>query len=199
MEPGPPLTSVPNSLDALYPLAERRAGHLTTSQAAESGVSRQLLSYLAGAGTLERVTQGVYRLRRFPAQRFEDVVVACLWAGEDAVASHDTALSVHGLTDLMPTVIHITVPRPFRGRRAGVVVHRAELAAGDRTERDGVPVTTVVRTIADVHERSGPDLARAAAVEALDLGRVTRAELDAALAARGVAPPVLLDPGRGPA
>ena len=35
------------SIDVLYPLAARRAGYVTTAQAAEVGVSRQQLSYLA--------------------------------------------------------------------------------------------------------------------------------------------------------
>ena len=78
---------MPTSMDVLYPLAERRAGYLTTAQAAEVGVSRQQLYYLARTGSLNRVAQGIYRLRRFPAQRFEDVIVACLWVGEDAAAS----------------------------------------------------------------------------------------------------------------
>lgn len=169
------------SIDVLYPLAERRAGHVTTAQAAGVGVSRQQLSYLARTGSLERVAQGIYRLRRFPAQRFEDVTVACLWVGDDATASHDTALTVHGLTDAMPAVIHVTVPRPFRGERRGVIVHTAPLADTDRTERGGVPVTTIERTITDVLGRSGDELALPAAEQALAQGLTTRRRLQAAL------------------
>ncbi|MEX1165059.1 MAG: type IV toxin-antitoxin system AbiEi family antitoxin domain-containing protein [Nitriliruptor sp.] len=180
---------MPTSLDALYLFAERRAGYVTTAQAAEVGLSRQQLSYLARTGSLERVAQGIYRLRRFPAQRFEDVIVACLWAGEDTVASHDTALAVYELTDAMPTTIHVSVPRPFRGRRPGVTVHTAPLGDGERTERAGVPVTTVERTIADVLVHSGAELARPAAEQALERGLVTRRRLRAALADHG-------DPGR---
>jgi predicted transcriptional regulator of viral defense system len=187
------LTSMPTSLDALYPLAERRAGYVTTAQAAEAGVSRQQLSYLARTGSLEHVAQGIYRLHRFPAQRFEDVIVACLWAGEGTVASHDTALAVYDLTDAMPTTIHVSVPRPFRGRRSGVTVHTASLRDGDRTERAGVPVTTVERTIADVLVRSGPDLARAAAEQGLERGLVTRRRLRAALAEHSDAGRTLLE------
>ena len=180
---------MPTSVDALYPLTERRAGYVTTAQAAEVGVSRQQLSYLARTGSHERVAHGSYRLRRFPAQRFEDVSVACLWAGDDAVASHDTALAIYELTDAMPATIHVSVPRRFRGRRPGVMVHAAPLDDGDRTERDGVPVTTVERTIADVLVRSGADLARPAAEQALERGLVTRRRLRAALAGLGLGDP----------
>ncbi len=173
------------SVDVLYPLAERRAGYVTTAQAAEVGVSRQQLSYLARTGTLQRVAQGIYRLHRFPAQRFEDVIVACLWAGEGAVASHDTALAVYDLTDAMPSVIHVSVPRPFRGQRRGIMVHTAPLGDRERTERAGVPVTTVERTITDVLVRSGEELARSAAGQALERGLVTRQRLRTALTGHG--------------
>ncbi len=74
---------MPTSVGILYPLAEPRAGYSTTAQAAQAGVSRQQLYYLTWTGSLDRVAHGIYRLRRFPAQRFEDVIVACLWVGED--------------------------------------------------------------------------------------------------------------------
>ncbi|MEX2548668.1 MAG: type IV toxin-antitoxin system AbiEi family antitoxin domain-containing protein [Nitriliruptoraceae bacterium] len=178
-------TSMTTSMDLLYPVAERRGGYFTTAQAAEVEVSRQQLYYLTSAGSVDRVAQGIYRLRRFPAQRFEDVIVACLWVGEDAAASHDTALAIYELADVMPAVIHITTPRGFRGRRPGVRVHTAPLGDRERTERAGVPVTTVERTIIDTLERSGPDLATQSAEQALERGLVTRRRLRTALEAHG--------------
>lgn len=131
------------------------------------------------------MAQGIYRLRRFPAQRFEDVIVACLWIGEESVASHDTAFAVYELTDAMPAVIHVSAPRPFRGKRSGIVVHTVPLGDSERTERAGVPVTTVERTITDVLERSGQELAKPAAEHALEREQVTRQRLLAALAGHG--------------
>ncbi|MBS3940441.1 MAG: hypothetical protein KG028_05730, partial [Actinobacteria bacterium] len=52
----------------------------------------------------------------------------------------------------------------------------------ERTERAGVPVTTVERTITDVLTFSGEELARPAAEQALERGLVTRRRLHAALA-----------------
>jgi len=186
-------TSMATSMELLYPLAERRGGYFTTAQAAEVGVSRQQLYYLARTGSLDRVAQGIYRLHRFPTQRFEDVIVACLWVGEDAAASHDTALAIYELTDAMPPAIHITTPRRFRGERPGVRVHTAPLDDHERTERAGVPVTTVERTIIDTLERSGPALATQAAEQALDQGLVTRRRLRTTLEAHGEAMRQLAD------
>jgi predicted transcriptional regulator of viral defense system len=165
------------SLAALYAIAEPQAGYFTTSQAHVVEVSDQQLHYLAKTGSLERVAHGIYRLKRFPAQPFEDVIVACLWAGDGTAASHDTALAVYGLTDAMPPTIHVTVPRPFRGRRKGVTVHVATLPDDERTTRNGVPVTSPVRTIRDIAARHGPEEAARVANEAVTQGLVTRTRL----------------------
>ncbi len=161
------------SADVLYDLAEPRAGYFTTAQASVHNISRQQLYYLSRSGSIERVSQGIYRLRRFPSQRFEDVIVACLWAGDDAVASHETALAIYALTDAMPAHTHLTLPRPFRGKRRGVVVHHAILPDSDRTTRHGVPVTTVPRTINDIGAQNGPKAATVAAAEAFERGLLT--------------------------
>lgn len=93
----------------------------------------------------------------------------------------------------MPAVIHVSVPRPYRGHRPEVTVHTAALRDCERTERAGVPVTTVERTIIDVLERSGQEVARPAVAQALERGLVTRRRLHAALAGHGDLGQLLLD------
>jgi predicted transcriptional regulator of viral defense system len=176
-------------MDRLYRLAEPQAGYFTTAQAGEVGVSRQELYYLRRRDDLMHVAYGIHRLARFPASPHEDIVVVCLWAGEDAVASHDSALVVYGIGEAMPTTIHVTVPRAFRGRRQGVTVHRADLAPDERTNRDGVPVTSLLRTIADVAERNRSG-ARAALADALDRGLIRRGQLGRATSRYSDAAPV---------
>ena len=167
---------MPNVMDRLYRIAEPQAGYVTTAQAKEVGVSRQELYYLRRSGDLLQVAYRIQRLARFPASPHEDIVIDCLWAGSDAVASHESALVVYGIGEAMPATIHITVPRVFRGRRAGATVHHADLAPDEYTRRDGVPVTTPLRTIADIATR---DLSGAgvALTEALERGLIRRAQL----------------------
>jgi predicted transcriptional regulator of viral defense system len=162
-------------LDRLYPVAEAQLGHFTTHQAEELGVDRRYLTHHLRSGNLERVERGIYRLRNYPRHPFEDVMAATLWVGEGSAASHDTALAIYGLADAMPSVIHITVDRRFRGDRPGVVLHKARLPNEDVANREGIPVTTPLRTLADVAmDRS---VAEAAASEALDRGLVREAQL----------------------
>ena len=144
------MTFMPSSREVLYALAEQHSGWFRASDAIAAGVSRRQLARYAESGVLQRSTHGVYRLRDFPAQAFEDVIEACLWAGPEAVASHDTALAVYGLGEAMPASIHVTVPPRLRKRRPGVIVHSETLLAIDKDRRDGVPITSVARAIRDI-------------------------------------------------
>lgn len=68
------------------------------------------------------------------------------------VVSHESALALHGLTDVNPSRIHLTVPRDNHPRAAGGELyrtHRCHLALWDVTQVDPLPVTTVARTIRD--------------------------------------------------
>lgn len=164
--------------DALYAVAESQAGYFTTAQAGDAGYSRALVAHHAKAGSFARVRSGVYRLVRFPATAREDLYVAWLQAGPNAVVSHDSALAVFDLSDALPTEIHLTLPRTSSRRRSGIRMHTTALTADEVTARDGLPVTTVARTIADAI-RSGlaSEHVAQAIVEALDRGLVTEADL----------------------
>ncbi|MCC6958673.1 MAG: type IV toxin-antitoxin system AbiEi family antitoxin domain-containing protein [Dehalococcoidia bacterium] len=168
-------------VDALYQIAESQGGYFTTAQALEAGVSRRLLSHYAARADLERVAYGIYRLHRFPAHRFGDLIATALWAGPGSAVSHDSALAVYELGSAMPAVIHLTVPRAFRGKRPGVVIHRASLSPEEVTLRDDVPITKVERTLRDVAVAGDPSLARDAAREAIERGLTTRARLSETL------------------
>lgn len=165
------------TMRVLYELAEQRAGYFTARQAAEAGVTRRALSGRSQRGDIERVSYGIYRLRDFPGHPFEDVAAACLWAGPDSAASHETALAVHGISDAMPASIHITVPRAFRGHRPGVTMHRAPLPDEQREVHDGVPVTTIARTLQDITVSSDPALVQQALEQAITRGALSRRQL----------------------
>lgn len=172
--------------DALFAVAESQAGYFTTAQAGGAGYSRQLVAHHAAAGNFERVSHGVYRMARYPGTPREDLYVAWLQAGPDAVVSHDSALDVYDLSDIMPSEIHLTLPRTSSRRRTGIRMHTAPLDLSEVTSRDGLPITTVARTIVDVI-RAGTSTEHVARAidEALTRGMVTEKDLQAQAAARG--------------
>lgn len=170
---------------ALYLLAEQQAGYFTVPQARQAGFSRSLLAYHLGTGRFERVRPRVYRLAQFPTSPHDDLYVAWLQAGPDAVISHDTALALYDLSDLLPGEIHVTVPRTASRRRRGLRLHTKRLAPEEVTRYEGLPVTSVLRTLIDVAAAGLADeLVSQAIREALGRGLLTRESLLALAAQR---------------
>jgi predicted transcriptional regulator of viral defense system len=136
--------------EALYQIAEQQGGYFSAAQAREAGFSYSLLSYHVRNSRFERVRPRVYRLVRFPASPHEDLHVASLQAGPEAVISHDSALALYDLSDRLPDQVHVTIPRTASRRRSGLKLHTNQLEPEDVTRYKGLPVTAVSRTLVDV-------------------------------------------------
>jgi predicted transcriptional regulator of viral defense system len=128
----------------------------------------------------------VYRIAHYPADRFAQYREAVLWAqahkGPTVVAiSHETALILYGISDVNPAKVHLTVPVSARLRRTRpkwITVHHAELAASDITLYEGIPVTTIARSVIDVLRKSKRiDTARQAIADAAKQGLLSKAEV----------------------
>ena len=178
--------------DGLFALADGQLGYFTARQARASGYRSSMLAYHVAQGRFARAGWGVYRFTRYPHQPHEEVVAAHLEIGDESVVSHETALDLHGLSDVIPDGVHLTIPRRHRYRRApdGVTLHTtttpsepADLVTHPQT---GLPVTAPVRTIVDiaVAGTAFEEIAKAAA-DAIAAGMTTAGELVAAAAARG--------------
>lgn len=171
---------------ALYHFAEQQAGYFTARQAAEAGFSWERLTGYSKNGRFQRVAHGIYRLAQFPSSRFEDLFVAWLKCGQESVISHETALALYELSDILPGQVHVTVPRTASRRQKGIRLHTNRLRPADVVNREGLPVTSVPRTIADV-ARAGlsEDHIAHAIRDALQRGLTTRPALLAEARRRG--------------
>jgi len=170
--------------DHLFEIAAAQDGLFTTQQAAEAGYSPQLLAHHLGAGRMIRVRRGVYRLVHFPADDHEDLTMVWLWSEREGVFSHQTALALHDLSDVLPSQVHLTLPDAWRTRRLrvpdGVVLHYGDVPKSERYWFGPVPATAPLRTFEDcAAEHLPPELLRGAALDALDRGLVTGDELAA--------------------
>jgi len=185
----PPDRKRPN-WDRLFEIAAGQAGYFTTKQAAGAGYSTHLLRKHIHAGRVTRAQRGIYRLVHFPASEHEELVTAWLWSEQTGVISHQTALSLHGLSDVLPAQVHLTLPDAWRRRRfrvpPGVVLHHADVEPAERTWFGPVPTTSVGRTLADC-AKSGlsPELLRRAAQQAMRRGLVASSDLDDVASALG--------------
>ena len=137
--------------ERLCDVAEAQAGYFTTSQAEAAGVDRPRLSRFAAAGRVQRVRRWIHRPQHFPRSRHEDLFMVWLETSPDSVISHESALLLYELSDVLPVEIHATVPRTASHRRRhGLRLHTNRICEKDTTYYEGLPVTTVARAIADV-------------------------------------------------
>lgn len=177
--------------DGLYRLAESQTGYFTAKQALEAGMDRSTLRYHARpGGRYERVRRGLYRLRHFPESAQEHVIAAWLPLRDaGGVVSHESALELYDLSDVIPEEVHISLPRRKRGQRPrpGVRLHGLERPPSISEQRriHGVPVTTPERSIVDSLETGAqPEQIEMAVSQALDRGLTTRRRLREAAAGR---------------
>ncbi|MCY4644941.1 MAG: hypothetical protein OXB88_10015 [Bacteriovoracales bacterium] len=143
----------------LYDCASKQQGFFTTKLAEQSGFHRSHHSYHVKVGHWIREMRGIYRLSNFP-QNDEDaqLILWYLWSrnrDEDpqGVYSHDTALRIYELGDLMPSKLSMTVPKKFHRFNKTpniLVLHKADLAKRDIQLIRGFAVTTPARTLLDI-------------------------------------------------
>lgn len=181
------------TVDRLMEVAADHGGYVTPELASLTGVSDARLRVLAREGALERHGHGLFRLPTFPVGPLDELHRAVLWPAGRGVVSHESAAALHELCDVNPRRVHLTVP--YRPRRKGGQRYRvrvAELAPGEVDDVDGVPVTTVARTIRDlIADGTDPALVRQAirtAARRATLDEVTAARLTVALADRADRP-----------
>lgn len=126
-------------------------------------------------GELVRVARGVFRWAGDLAPREAHIarVRAIMSRQGSVVASHASAAVIHGLVihGAVPELVHLTVAPPARVRkRSGYHVHVVPLTAEDVIEVDGVRVTSLARTAADLARTAEFAWAVAAADQALRRG-----------------------------
>ncbi len=169
--------------------AFRRAGGvLRTTQALRAGVHPRDLYALREAGTLERVSRGVYRLSDLPPLAEPDLVTVAARLPK-AVIALISALHFHGITTEIPHHVSIALPRGTSRPKLDWPPLRiywlsgAMFSSGIEThQRDGVGVRVYgpAKTVADCFKfrnRLGIQLAVEALRSGLEQRKFTLAEL----------------------
>lgn len=163
---------------------QEQGGYFTAKQAKESGYDYPHLEYHVSTGNFERVEHGLYRLTSVVPGESDDLIRLSLWSRNrddepQAVVSHESALVLHDLTELLPKETHVTVPPRFRKQPPeGCVIHKSILRSGDVEEWTGFRVTTPLRTLRDVAAGAiNEDQLEKAVADALTRGLVRRRKL----------------------
>lgn len=174
-----------SQFQAVLAIAEEYGGLVPAVAARAAGIAANTLVKMAHRGRLERVSRGVYRVPAYPssASQFADYWSALAWAQSShgprqAVISYESALALYGISDVLPSRMHITIPEKSRFQRrvipTRIVVHNADLGADEVNTSRGIPVTTVDRTIVDVIESGRLDVAAKAIEDAVREGYLSR-------------------------
>jgi len=166
----------------LFELAESQQGFFTAKQAEKAGFLNKNHSYHVKAGNWIREGRGVYRLRAFPRTDDSQLIALSLWTRNredkpEGVYSHETALSIHDLSDVMPAKLHMIVPKHFRRNAktpSALVLHYGDLKDSDIEQMRGYRVTKPLRTIVDLLTEDGTanDLISQAFFEAVERGLI---------------------------
>lgn len=132
-------------------VAGHQAGVVSVEQLQRIGLSKAQIGWRVRKGLLHPLHRGVHAVGHIAVTRRGYEWAALLACGADAVLSHTTAGALWGLTRPEAT-LEVTTPRKLH-QRPGLVLHRTrKLDPGDRATVDGVPVTSVHRTLVDLAE-----------------------------------------------
>jgi predicted transcriptional regulator of viral defense system len=165
-------------------LAEAQHGVVGRSQLLGLGFTRHTVQDCVTSGRLHRIHRGVYAAGHpniTPKGHWMAAVLAC---GPEAILSHRRALALWEIREATGGRIEVTVPG-HGGRRGpkGILVHSCEnLEDADRTVRDGIPVTSLARTLLDYASLAQPQQVRLALEAAERRGFVVGRELEELMA-----------------
>lgn len=165
----------------LWELAARQKCLLTSVDLSKS-ISRKQLDRLVSGGLLLPERKTVFRLAWAPPDPHRALLAACLAGGDDVLATRVAAGALWGLRGLALGVPEVLSARPRALRLADVLAHTSTLLpVGHRTVHDGVPVTTVARTILDLSAAVSPWLLARILDDAVRRRLTTYAEVRACL------------------
>jgi hypothetical protein len=135
---------------AVAELAATQHGALTRRLAADRGLDAKRVAARKRDGLLTEPVPGVLVVAGTPPTFRQRLAIATFAAG-GTVASHRAAALLHGFDGIDSAPVEVTVRRGRYPEIDGVVVHRSTpLDDRDITVVDGIPCTTVARTLCDL-------------------------------------------------
>lgn len=161
-------------------IAAGQHGLVTRRQLLDAGATGRRIQLRVECGRLRPLHRGVYLVGAVVPPRAIPLA-ACLACGPRAVVSHRSAAELWELARSPPGAhdhpIDVTLPNGNR-RRTGIRVHRSRtLRSSERTHLDGVPVTTVPRTLLDLAAAAAARTVERALAEAFARGLTSEARV----------------------
>src|SRR3954451_23012021 len=136
---------------ALIDLVHRQHGAFSRRQAGELGFNREAIRWRVRQGLWQQRTRDVLTIAGAPPTWHQGLWCALLEAGSKAVLSHRTAAQLHGLPGFSKNVIELTKRETLHHELVLSRLHRTSWIPPEHvTQRDGLRLTTVARTVFDL-------------------------------------------------
>jgi len=161
-------------------LARRQHGIVASRQLSVLGFSSQAIDRRVKAGRLHRVRRGVFAVGHTVLSANAQRLAAVLAVGDLALASHITAAAIWEIRQSTTMTHHVTTTRDARDRER-LIVHRAPVHPDDRATHNGIPVTSLARTLVDLGDVVPAVQVRNAFVRAEQLRLIDMTAIDATL------------------
>lgn len=167
---------------AIGDLAEQQHGVVSRRQLRTLGVGDSTITARIASGYLRPLFREAFAVGHRAITRRGHLLAAVLACEERAVLSHGSAAEMLGLWDKQLAVVHV-IPPDWSGRKiSGIRWHRVRLPLPDEIEiLDGIPCTTVSRTIVDMAGESNWGQLRRLVEQAAILRRLDVDEIDLVL------------------
>ena len=137
------------NIDRLLADAGHHHGLIHAEHAREMGVDRSKLDRLRSRGVLTLEGHSVFRVAGSPSTWRQHALRGTWATGHMGLLSHRSAAALWELGD--GRAIEVLVPKGVGARPDGTQVHQTRhLSAVDVDERDGIPVTSIERTLVDL-------------------------------------------------
>src|SRR5438874_3770859 len=142
-----------NAIDqAVRRFADRQYGVFSARQAHSACASPKVIKWRVETGAWEPVVRGVYRLAGAPDTWRQRLWTALLVAGPGAVVAREAAAALWGLTGFAQGPIAVVAAHGIKDHRLqfGHFHESRRLPPSHVTLIDGIPVTTIERTLFDL-------------------------------------------------
>lgn len=162
----------------LAAIAHEQDGPVSGTQLRALGLSAGAIKDRVRTGRLHRLHHDVFAVGHVALTPRGHLMAAVLAGGPGAVAGHRSAAALHGVRPHNGTRHDVIAPTHRRSTDR-ITFHRTRLHSDDVTEVDGVPCTSVARTLLDLADVVADDhlaraVKRAQILRTLDLAEVER-------------------------
>ncbi|MGH9112144.1 MAG: hypothetical protein ACRDZN_07605 [Acidimicrobiales bacterium] len=128
-------------------------GAIGRCQRSKLGLTREAIRHLVRRQVIRPVSRDVFVVSTHRSSWWQQIWVAILDAGPRAVASHRTAAKLLGMPGFDGCPSDTLIPERS-SHRTSTPLHASSLLPGDHlTSRDGIPTTSLARTIFDLAGR----------------------------------------------